>query len=68
MKLNKKYVPVYKKWINYLLICLKKIDGTLNKIYLSNDVDFQTKSTQKLWVHSIGAPKLLLSSIPTSSP
>lgn len=36
--------------------------------YLSNDVDFHTKSTTKLCVHSTGAPTLLRSSIPTSSP
>lgn len=36
--------------------------------HLSNEVDFHTKSTTKLWVHSTGAPRLLRNSIPTSSP
>ena len=36
--------------------------------HLSNDVDFQTKSTTKLCVQSVGTPALLFSSIATSSP
>ena len=35
--------------------------------YLSKEVDFQTKSTTKLWVHSEGTPALLFSSMATSS-
>lgn len=36
--------------------------------YLSKEVDFQTKSTWKLWGISTGAPALLLSSMAISSP
>jgi hypothetical protein len=36
--------------------------------YRSNEVDFQTNSTTKFELFSMGAPELILSSIPTSSP
>lgn len=36
--------------------------------YLSKEVDFQMKSTEKWWVHSVGTPSFLRSSKPTSSP
>ena len=45
----------------------EKRDNNPSYSYLSKEVDFQTKSTTKLWVHSAGTPALLFSSMATSS-
>jgi hypothetical protein len=46
----------------------KKLSLSSKEFYRSNEVDFQTNSTTKFELYSTGAPELILSSIPTSSP
>ena len=53
-----------------LALPINRFETTITRsvcVYLSKEVDFQTKSTTKLCVHSEGTPALLFSSMATSS-